>query len=142
MKKVITILILLPLFLSAKLDTSKVNSLLSNIKSTKDSSVEIKFYNTENSLKIKDGLLSKSKNSADIIIFPKQKKINKAYIINSYSELKKYKNSIGAIYLKKGRTQIVFVEERLKKKGFKLTDKYKKYIIRECKLEAICLILN
>lgn len=62
--------------------------------------------------------------------------------MDSYKALKRYKNSIGAIYIKKGRTQIVFVKERLEKKGFEIESRANKYLIKECTLQAICLLLK
>jgi len=140
MKKIINILIIIPLFAFAGLDISKVNSVLSSIKSSKISSMPLKFYNNNRSLNLNEKLKFTSQSSADIILFPKRKKINKVLVVDSYKALKKYKNSIGAIYIKKGRTQIVFVIERLKNNGFDLTKIAKKYLIQECKLEAICLV--
>jgi hypothetical protein len=61
-------------------------------------------------------------------------------VVDSYKDLKEHKNSIGAIYVKKGRTQIVFVKERLKKSGFDLMEVSKKYLIPECQLQSICLL--
>jgi len=140
MKKIINILIIFPLLVFAGLDISKVNSVLSSIKSSKNSSMPLKFYNNNRNLNLNKKLKFTSQKSADIILFPKRKKINKALVVDSYKALKKYKNSIGAIYMKKGRTQIVFVEERLKNSGFDLKAMDKKYLIQECKLEAICLL--
>jgi hypothetical protein len=140
MKKFINILIIFPLFAFAGLDIPKVNSALSSIKSSTVSSVPLKFYNNNMSLNLNDELKLTSQSSADIVLFPKRKKINKAFVVDSYKALKKYKNSIGAIYIKKGRTQIVFVEERLKDNGFDLTKMAKKYLIQECKLQSICLV--
>jgi len=142
MKRIINILIIFPLFVFAGLDISKVNSVLSSIKSLKDSSIPLKFYNTKKSLHLNKKLKFTSQNYADIILFPIKKKINKAFVVDSYKALKKYKNSIGAIYMKKGRTQIVFVAERLKNSGFDLKGMKKKYLIQECKLEAICFLKN
>ena len=140
MKKIITISILFPLFVFAGLDVSKINFALSSIKFSKLSSPSLKFYNNNKSLNLNKKLRSESQTSADIILFPTRKNINKAFIVDSYKALRKYKNSIGAIYIKKGRTQIVFVEERLENSGFELMDKARKYLIEECKLQAICLL--
>lgn len=141
MKKIITLLIFVPIFLSAELDISKVNNALFSIKSSKNLSLPIKFY-TNSSLNFKKELLSTTKSSSDIIIFPKSKRVKKASIVDSYGALRKYENSIGAIYIKKGRTQIIFVKERLKKSGFKLIKISKKYMIDECQLDSNCLNIN
>jgi len=45
-----------------------------------------------------------------------------------------------AIYLKKGRTQIIFVKERLKNNGLDLPKAYKKHLINECKLNLLCFL--
>ena len=140
MKKMINILVLFPLFAFAGLNIPKVNVALSSIKLSKDSSRPLTFYNSDRSLNLNKELTFTSQSSADIVLFPSVKKINKALVVDSYKALKKYKNSIGAIYLKKGRTQIVFVEERLKNNGFDLRKIAKKYLIHECRLESICLV--
>ena len=140
MKKFINILIIFPLFVFAGLDIPKVNSALSSIKSSKISSLPLKFYNNNRNINLNEELKLTSQNSADIVLFPKRKKINKAFVVDSYKALKKYKKSIGAIYIKKGRTQIVFVEERLEENGFDLTKMAQKYLIQECKLQSICLV--
>jgi len=142
MKKIIT-LIIFPLFLFAELDISKVNSALLSITSSKTSSKPLTFYNNNRRINLKRTLTITSQNLADIILFPKQKKkTDKAFVSDSYKVLKRYKNSIGAIYIKKGRTQIVFVKERLEKKGFHLNEIGQKYLIEECALEAICLAVK
>jgi len=140
MKRIINILIIFPIFVFAGLDIPKVNSALSSITLSKVSSLPLKFYNNNRSLNLNEELKFTSQSSADIVLFPKRKKINKVLVVDSYKALKKYKNSIGAIYIKKGRTQIVFVKERLKDNGFDLTKMAKKYLIQECKLQSICLI--
>ena len=140
MKKIINILIVLPLFAFAGLNIPKVNFALSSIKLSKVSSTPLTFYNNNRSLNLNKELKFTSQSSADIVLFPTVKKINKALVVDSYKALKKYKNSIGAIYLKKGRTQIVFVKERLENNGFDLRKIANKYLIHECRLESICLV--
>jgi len=140
MKKIINIFTISTLFAFAGLDIPKVNFALSSIKLSKVSSKPLKFYNNNRSLNLNKKLTFTSQSSADIVLFPTKKKINKALVVDSYKALKRYKNSIGAIYVKKGRTQIVFVKERLEKNGFNLREVAKKYLIQECKLEAICLV--
>ena len=140
MKRIINFLFIFPIFVFAGLDIPKVNSALSSITLSKVSSLPLKFYNNNRSLNLNEELKFTSQSSADIVLFPKRKKINKILVVDSYKALKKYKNSIGAIYIKKGRTQIVFVKERLKDNGFDLTKMAKKYLIQECKLQSICLI--
>jgi len=140
MKKIINVLLLVPLLAFAGLDIPKVNSALSSIKLSKIPSTTLKFYNNNKSLDLKEKLQFTSQNSADIVLFPKRKKVNKVSVVDSYKALKKDKNSIGAIYVKKGRTQIVFVKERLKKNGFDILKISEKYLIPECQLQSICLL--
>ena len=140
MKKIINILLIVPILAFAGLDIPKVNSALSSIKLSKVPSTTLKFYNSNKSLDLKKELKFTSQNSADIVLFPKRKKINKVSVVDSYKALKKDKKSIGAIYVKKGRTQIVFVKERLKENGFDLMKISKKYLIPECQLQSICLL--
>ena len=140
MKKIINILIILPILVFAGLDISKVNSALSSIKSSKLPSSPLKFYNSNKNLDLKKELTFTSQSRADIVLFPKRKKINKVSVVDSYKALKRDKKSIGAIYVKKGRTQIVFVKERLQKNGFDLMKISKKYLIPECQLKSICLL--
>ena len=133
--KYLYMLLLTPLFLFADLDIEKVNEALVSIKSDKKLSY---FSNDKKFLtKLKIPKTTSIKN-ADIILFPKEKNSKKIVIVNSYSELKKNKKSIGAIYIKKGRTQIMFVDERLKKNGLKIVNK--KYEINECHLNPICFL--
>ena len=140
MKKIINILLIVPIFAFAGLDIPKVNSALSSIKSSKIPSTILKFYNSNKKLDLKEKLQFTSQKSADIVLFPKRKKVNRVSVVDSYKALKKDKNSIGAIYVKKGRTQIVFVKERLQKNGFNLMQVSKKYLIPECQLQSICLL--
>ena len=56
---------------------------------------------------------------------------NKPAIVTRYYLLRKYKNAIGAIYWKKGRPNVVFIEDRLEIFKIKLPDRYKKYLERE-----------
>ena len=140
MKKIINILIVFPLFVFAGLNMPKINVALSSIKLSKKSSRRLTFYNNDRNLNLNKKLKFTSRSSADILLFPTIKKINKALVVDSYKALKKYKNSIGAIYLKKGRTQIVFIQERLENNGFDLNSIAKKYLIHECRLESICFL--
>jgi len=137
-KQKIYLLLLLPLLSFADLNIERVNSVLSAIKSNNKS---LSYYTTDKSFltKLKVPKSSSIKN-ADILLFPKNKNSKKIIIVDSYSNLKKNKKSIGAIYMKKGRTQIMFVDERLKAKGLKLSSKYKKYIIKECYLKELCFL--
>ncbi|NOZ90010.1 MAG: hypothetical protein GXO60_01860 [Epsilonproteobacteria bacterium] len=139
MKKLkIYALLLVPLLAFSELNIEKVNGVLSSIKSHNKS---LTYYTTDknflNKLKVAK---SNSLNRADILLFPKNKKVRKPIIVNSYNALKNNKKSIGAIYVKKGRTQIMFVDERLKARGLKLAPKYNRYIIKESYLCPLCLL--
>ncbi len=137
-KQKLYVLLIIPLLSFADLNIERVNSVLSAIKLNNKSP---SYYTTNKSLLTKLKVpKSKSVKSADILLFPKNKNTKKMIIVDSYNTLKKNEKSIGAIYIKKGRTQIMFVDERLKAKGLKLSSKYKKYIIKECYLKELCLL--
>jgi len=138
MKKIINILLLLPMLAFAGLDLSKINGALSSIKSSQSSKI-LKFYNNSG-LNLKTELNFTSQKNADIILFPKQKNTTQALVVNSYKALKENPNSIGAIYIKKGRTQIIFIKERLEHNGFDIMKVSKKYMVPECQLRALCLL--
>jgi len=133
--KYLYLLLLTPLLVFAELNIEKVNDALTSIKSSK----KLSYFSNDKSLltklKIKK---TTSIKKADILLFPPKKSSKKIVIEDSYSKLKKNKNSIGAIYVKKGRTQIMFVEERLKKNGLSITNK--RYRISECHLNPICFL--
>jgi len=138
MKKIIYLVSFLPLLLFAGLDISKINNTLLSISS---SSKSLKFYNASSDIRMKEKLIFTSIDNADIILFPsKNLKVNKLQIVNSYKELRENSKNIGAIYLRKERTQIVFIKERLEKNNLILPEKYKKHIITECQLNPICLL--
>ena len=136
--KIYLLLLLIPLLAFSDLNIEKVNGVLSSIKSDKKA---LTYYTADKSFmnKLKVPKTNSSK-KADVLLFPKNKKVKKVIIVNSYSELKHNKKSIGAIYVKKGRTQIIFVSERLKAKGLKLPSKYNKYLIKESYLCPLCLL--
>jgi len=139
MKKIIYLISFLPLLLFAGLDISKINNTLLSLSS---SSKLLKFYNASSDIRMKEKLTFTSIDNADIILFPsKNLKINKLQIVNSYKELRENLKNIGAIYLRKERTQIVFIKERLEENSLVLPKKYKKHIITECQLNPICLLM-
>ena len=138
MKKIIMPLFFIPIFALAELDIDKLNNVLLSIKS----SHELKFYSSEVDEKIDKSLKFTSLNDADIILFPEEINNKKMMIVHSFKELKANKNSIGAIYLRKGRTQIIFVKERLENNGLVLPKFFNKYIISTCQLNPTCLLLN
>ena len=53
---------------------------------------------------------------------------NKILFVSSYKNLIKYENAIGALYWKKGRPQIIFLKDRLKKYGLEIEPYLSKYI--------------
>ena len=120
----------------ASLNISKVNDTLLHLKS----SSPITFFNSNKKIKVTKKLRFSTLNNANIILFPKKINKKKMLIVGSYKELQDNKNSIGAIYLKKGRTQIIFVKERLKNNGLDLPKAYKKHLINECKLNLLCFL--
>ena len=139
--QIIPLLLLVPIFVWAELDIYRVNQALLGLESSKP----LTFFN-DNDIFLhklemtKSSIVFTTLQKADILLFPKLKKSNKMMIAKSYSELKKNKKNIGAIYTKKGRTHIVFIEERLSDKGLKLSAKLNKYLIKECYLDPLCFI--
>jgi len=137
-KSNIYVLLLIPLLAFSDLNIEKVNGVLSSIKSHNK---PLTYYTSDiqfmNKLSVSK---SNSSKKADVLLFPTNKKVKKTTIVNSFKDLKNNKKSIGAIYIKKGRTQIMFVDERLKAKGLKLSPKYSKYIIKESYLCPLCLL--
>ena len=134
----IYLLLYIPLLLFSDLNIEKINAVLSSIKLNNN---PVTYYSKSKSffskLKVKK---SNSIDKANIIIFPKKNGTDKMSIVDSYAKLKQNTNSIGAIYIKKSRTQIMFVDERIKTKGLKLSDRYNKYIIKECYLNGFCFL--
>ncbi|CAA6798779.1 MAG: Unknown protein [uncultured Sulfurovum sp.] len=136
MKKIITILTIVPLMVFAGLNVGKVTNTLSHIKGKKT----LSFFNANTHIPLEGKLKLTSLSTADIVLFSSKKHKSKSTIVNSYKKLKENKNSIGAIYLKKGRTQIIFVKERLDAKGLSLSPKFKKHILHEWQLDPLALV--
>lgn len=135
MKKLITILTIVPLMAFANLNVEKVTNTLSHIKGNKT----LSFFNANKDIPLNGKLNITSLSAADIVLFSSKKYKSKMTIVNAYKKLKVNKNSIGAIYLKKGRTQIVFIKERLDSKGLYLSSKFNKYILHEWQLNPLAL---
>lgn len=135
MKKLITILTIVPLMAFANLNVEKVTNTLSNLKGNKT----LSFFNANKDIPLNGKLNITSLSAADIVLFSPKKYKSKMTIVNAYKKLKVNKNSIGAIYLKKGRTQIVFIKERLDSKGLHLSSKFNKYILHEWQLNPLAL---
>lgn len=140
-KKLISLLLLIPILSFAELNIQKINNALVGIKSTKK---ELTFYNGDKDLLPKLEEKSKvkftSSTKADILLFSEKENKGKALIVNNYQQLKDKKDSIGAIYIKKGRTQIVFVKERLEAKGLESTEALNEYLITECHFNPQCFL--
>ena len=136
MKKILISLLILPIFAFAGLDLSKVNETLEGIMANKD----LSFYSGDSNIKLRGKLKIATLENADIVIFSKHIKSKQVTIVNSYKELQSNKNSIGAIYLKKGRTQIVFIKERLDEHGLVLSHGLKKHLIHEWQLDKLALL--
>jgi len=136
MKKLFYMMALMPLVLFAGLNINKINNTLLSIKSAET----LKYYNNNKTIDFKNKLKFTSLSKANIILFPNQKVKNKMVIVNSYKALVMNKNSIGAIYLKKGRTQIIFIEERLKRNGLELPSSFKNNLLNECQINLVCLL--
>jgi len=138
MKKILIVLLVLPVIVLAGIDVQKVTNTLLNINSNKP----INFYNANKKIKLSNNMKFTSLESANIVLFSLKEYSSKLSIVDSYKKLKLNKNSIGAIYLKKGRTQIVFVKERLERHGLKLNAKFKKHLVYEWQLNPQLLMNN
>ena len=136
MKKVLIVLSVLPLIVFASINVKKVTNVLLNINASKP----IKFYNANEKIDLSNNMKFTSLENANIVLFSLKDYTSKMTIVDSYEKLKLNKNSIGAIYLKKGRTQIVFVKERLERHGLKLSAKFKKHFVYEWQLNPQLLM--
>ncbi len=138
MKKLLCISLFLPLLLVAGLNVNKVSNTLVHLESVRANEV-LKFFNANEKIKLNNGLKFTSLEKANIVLFPK-KNTNKISIVDSYKKLQENKKSIGAIYLKKGRTEIIFINERLKDNGLRLPNSYNKHLLSECQINPVCLL--
>ena len=138
MKKILTILSILPILSFAGINIEKITHTLSHIKGKKT----LYFYNANKNIRLNNTIKLTSLNRANIVLFSNKIYESKVSIVNSYKELKSNPNSIGAIYLNKGRTQIVFIQERLASNGLVLNPKFKKHIIHEWQLTPSSLRNN
>jgi hypothetical protein len=136
--KNIILILLIPFLGFASLNIEKISKVLSSIQKNGKS---VQYFSRDKAFISKLSILKTNDlDSADIVIFPTSNLDTKNTIVDSFDKLKRSKNSIGAIYLKKGRTQILLVEERLKEAGLFIEPKYDKYIIKECYLTELCLV--
>ena len=138
MKKLLCISLFLPLLLVAGLNVNKVSNTLVHLESVRANEV-LKFFNANEKIKLNNSLKFTSLEKANIVLFPK-KNTNKISIVDSYKKLQENKKSIGAIYLKKGRTEIIFINERLKDNGLRLPNSYNKHLLSECQINPVCLL--
>ena len=138
MKKTIVMFLFLPIVTFAGLDMNEVSRVLLGIHASK----ELKYYSDKINSNIDKNIKFTSLEDADIVLFTKKTVENKIIILDSYEALKNNKNSIGAIYLKKDRTQVVFIKERLEDKGISLESKFNKYMVSSCHLHANCVCNN
>ncbi len=138
MKQRIGMFLFLPIVTFAGLDMNEVSRVLLGIHASK----ELKYYSDTINNSIDDKIKFTSFEDADIVLFPRENFNNNIMIVNSYEALKENKNSIGAIYLKKNRTQVIFIKERLKDKGITLESKFNKYMVSSCHLHANCVCNN
>ena len=135
-------LLLLPILSFADLDINKVTKVLLSLEQNKS----LKYFNESKSLMNKfqvnsNGLHFSSLKEADILFMSKITKDSKLVITDSYEKLQKSnKNVIGAVYIKKDRTHIFLIKERLKKSGLKVPYEMNKYLISECYLNLVCLL--
>jgi len=82
-------------------------------------------------------ILSRTPSSADIILITKKDTLRKLLkytkksilFTTKYNLLDNSDDIIGAFYWRKGRSQLLFIKNRLKKHGISLPGKYSKYII-------------
>ena len=130
------ILSMLPMLLSSNIDVQKVTNVLSHINATQP----IKFYNANEKIDLRNRIELTTLEKANIVLFSDKAYGRKLTIVNAYKKLRLNKQSIGAIYLKKGRTQIVFIQERLERNGLKLNAKFKKHLLHEWQLNPQLLI--
>jgi len=130
------ILSMLPMLLSSNIDVQKVTNVLLHINATQP----IKFYNANEKIDLTNRIKLTTLEKANIVLFSDKAYGSKLTIVNTYKKLRLNKQSIGAIYLKKGRTQIVFIQERLERNGLKLNAKFKKHLLHEWQLNPQLLV--
>lgn len=109
---------------------------------SKSSTIKVCTIGYENLSNIPTRLVVTTCNNADFIIISKDYytiNINKPAILLNSSDIKKYKNVIGALYWKKGRPQLIFIKERLELYNIKLPKEYERFLIEEEKKSFINL---
>jgi len=136
MKKLFYTIVLVPVVLFGGLNINKINNTLLSIKPVKN----VKFYNDKKTIDLQGKLKLTTLPDANIVLFPTKRVKNKMVIVDSYQKLITNKDSIGAIYMKKGRTQIIFIKERLAKNGLALPASFKNNILSECEINPLCFL--
>jgi hypothetical protein len=139
----ITFALILNLFAnSSEIEVKIYENILSNFNTNSKIKVYSDNKNISNIIKMYSNKLEIS-NKIDAKFYILSSKIDslssdKIVIVTSYNLLKDMKNSIGAFYWKKGRPNILFIQERLENKNLILNSSYNKYIEIERCLYEIC----
>jgi hypothetical protein len=139
----ITFALILNLFAnSSEIEVKIYENILSNFNTNSKIKVYSDNKNISNIIKMYSNKLEIS-NKIDAKFYILSSKIDslssdKIVIVTSYNLLKDMKSSIGAFYWKKGRPNILFIQERLKNKNLILNSSYNKYIEIERCLYEIC----
>jgi hypothetical protein len=143
--KIILVLALFILNLFANADKIEIQ-IYEKIVSNFDKNNKIKVYSNNKNIidkirKYSHKFIISDKKNAKIYIlsskidnFPKDKIV----IVTSYDLLKEIKNSLAAFYWKKGRPNILFIKDRIKRKNLFLNPKYDKYVEEERCLYELC----
>ena len=126
---------------SEKVETQIYENIISNLSNNK----KIKVWTNNSKISYIFGKYSKKlivvdKKDANIYILSYKEDIpnNKIVLTTNYKLLKKLKNSVGAFYWKKGRPNIIFIDDRLKRKHILLSSKYNDFIEPERCLYELC----
>ena len=131
MRKILTILLLAQALFASDINSRLFEKIFTGIFPNKE---RIKIYTPgKNSYKFSSKIIVTNEiYKADLIFLHNNESIqlihNKTFFVSSYKQLKNYPNAIGALYWKKGRPQIIFIEDRLKEQNVNIADYLKKYI--------------
>jgi sugar-specific transcriptional regulator TrmB len=127
---------------SSEIETKIYEKIISNF----DKNSEIKVYSNDknilNEIKkySKKLVVSNKKDSKVYILSTNIGNIpdDKLVIVTNYELLKEIKNSLAAFYWKKGRPNILFIKDRIKKRNLFLNKEYDKYSEVERCLYELC----
>jgi sugar-specific transcriptional regulator TrmB len=127
---------------SSEIETKIYEKIISNF----DKNSEIKVYSNDknilNEIKkySKKLVVSNKKDSKVYILSTNIGNIpdDKLVIVTNYELLKEIKNSLAAFYWKKGRPNILFIKDRIKKRNLFLNKEYDKYSEEERCLYELC----